>query len=501
MAEEKVKKSLIKRILKWTGIAIGTVFLLIIAAGIAAMIIIDKPFIQTQMEKQLHRQVRIGDVSGSLFSAVSGCTVSDVKISNFKTDKEIEALKGKAVADAEIFASMKSFKFRISIPPLFSGKFVLDELMLYEPVINIVRYKSGAFNFSDLLVTKKLTPEEQDELDKKLKEEAEAAKNAPKSGPLKADDLPVAINVGSVGMQDGTINFYDQTSEQKVNLYKVTAKVYDITIDPKNLDKHDSIQLKVFTGIKTVSRPKSGSVESFDIGFDITGTIIPFDKKTRLLNPEITLKAGSPYGKMTGLQIFNEMMNVEQLAKYCGKFDFLRKEVDWKNGYVYIHYKDNVATLKDGRIGNDDYAITFGGKVNVASMALDLAADMTMAKKHTDTVRNKTLKVAEKLITGKTKDYLKAEDVADAAVKPMVNDKGEIFIRYEVKGTASKPAVKMISPQLGLMADLVKKMAKDAAGKVVDKAKDAAEAKAKEEAKEQTDKAKKKATKKLKGLL
>lgn len=500
MAKDAVKKSLVKRILKWTGITTGIVFLLIIAAGIAAMIIVDKPFIETQMEKALHRQVRIGDVSGSLFSAVSGFSVSDVKISNFKTEKAIASLKDKPVAAADLFASMKSFKFKISIPPLLSGKFVLNEIMLYEPVINITRYKSGAFNFSDLLVTKKLTPEEQAELEKKLKEEAEAAKNQPPSKPLKADDIPVAINIGSVGMQDGTVNFYDMTSEQKVNLYKVTAKVYDITIDPADLEKHDSIQLKVFTGIKTVSRPKSGSVESFDIGFDITGTVIPFDKKTRLLNPEITLKAGSPYGKMTGLQIFNEMMNVEQLTKYSGKFDFLQKDVNWKNGYVYIHYKDNIATLKDGKIGNDDYALTFGGKVNVATMNLDMATDMTLAKKHTETVKSKTQKLADKAITGKTKDYLTAEQVADEAVKPMLNDKGEIFIKYAVKGAAAKPVVKMLAPQLGLMTDVVKKLAKEAAGKVVDKAADAAKDKAKEEAAKKTDKAKDKAGKKIKKL-
>lgn len=500
MADDVVKKSLVKRILKWTGISFGVVFLLIIAAGIAAMIIVDKPFIETQMEKALHRQVRIGDVSGSLFSAVSGFSVSDVKISNYKTEKAIAALKGKPVAGADVFASMKSFKFRISIPPLLSGKFVLNELMLYEPVINIVRYKSGAFNFSDLLVKKKLTPEEQAELEKKNKEAAEAAKKEAPSKPLKADDLPVAVNIGSVGMQDGSVNFNDMTSEQKLNLYKVTAKVYDIKIDPKNLEKNDSIQLKVFSGIKTVSRPKSGSVESFDIGFDITGTVIPFDKKTRLLNPEISLKAGSPYGKMTGLQIFNEMMNVEQLAKYCGKFDFLQKDVNWKNGYVYIHYKDNVATLKDGKIGNDDYAMTFGGKINVATMALDLATDMALAKKHTDSVKSRTQKLADKAITGKTRDYLKAEDVADAAVKPMVNDKGEIYLKYTVKGTASKPDVKMVHPQLGSLADVVKSMAKEAAGKAVDTAKDAAEAKAKAEAEKKTDKAKDKASKKLKKL-
>ncbi len=491
--------SVIKKILKWLGIFFGAIFVIIIGIGIAAMIIINKPFVEKQMEKQLHRQVRIADVSGGLFSAVSGFTITDVKISNFKSDKELEALKDKPVADADIFTAMKSFSFKISFPPLLQGKFVLNELMLYTPQINIVRYKSGAFNFSDLLVTKPMTPEEKAELEKKIREEA--AKPKEETPPMKADDIPVAINVGSVGMQDGNINFSDLTTGQKLNIYKVTAKVFDIKIDPKNLEKNDDISLKVFAGIKTMSRPESGSVQSFDIGIDMTGNIIPFDKKTRILNPEIFLKAGSPYGSATGLQIFNEMVNVEQISKYSGKFDFLQKDISWKNGFVKIHYKNNVATLSEGKLANDDYSISFGGSVNTASMGLDLNSDMTLAKKHTEKVKAQTSKLAVKLITGKAKDYVKPETVGDTAVKPMLNDKGEIFLKYAIKGTASKPAVKLVHPLLGSLSDIVKAAVKDAAGNAVDKAKDVAKDKAKEKAAQQTDKGKEKAKGKLKKFM
>lgn len=495
---------ILKKVLKWSGIIIGAIFLLIIGAGIALMIIVDKPFVEDQMEKQLNRQVRIGDFSGGLFSAVSGFTVSDVKISNFKAPKDLEALKGKPVSDKDIFASMESFKFKVSIPPLLKKQFVLNELMLYTPQINIVRYKSGAFNFSDLLAPKKMTPEEKAELEKKMKEEAEAAKEKgkepEKSKPLTADDIPVAINIGSVGMENGNINFTEMASGQKINIYKVTAKVFDIRIDPATLEKNDNVSLKVSAGIKTVGRAQSGSVQSFDIGFDINGNIIPFDKKTRKLNPEIIVKAGSPYGTMTGLQIFNEMMNIEQLTKYCGKFDFLKKDLEWKNGYVSIHFKDNVATLKDGKFANDDYALTFGGKINVASMALDLNTDMTIAAKHTIKVKSQTTKLAEKAITGKMKDYVKADQIADAAVKPLLNDKGEIYLKYEIKGTAEKPAPKLVHPALGSLADIVKDAGKDIAGAVADKAADAAKAKAEDKLKKEADKKTDKAAKKLKKL-
>jgi len=498
MAGKIKKNSILKKILKWTSIFFGGILVIIIGIGIAAMLIIDKPFIEEQMEKQLHRQVRIADISGGLFSAISGFTVKDVKISNFKSEKEILSLKNKPVADNDIFTSMKSFNFKISIPPLLTGKVVLNELMLYSPQINIVRYKSGAFNFSDLLVAKPMTPEEKAALEKKLKEEA--AKPKEESKPLKVDDIPVAINVGSVGMQDGNINFTDLTSGQKLNIYKVTAKVFNIKIDPKNLDNNDNMSLKIFAGIKTLSRPESGSVQSFDIAFDITGNIIPFDKKTRILNPEISVKAGSPYGNITGLQIFNEMINVEQIAKYSGKFDFLKKEIDWKNGFVNIHFKNNLATLSDGKFANDDYSLAFGGTVNIASMGLNLNSDMTLAKKNTEKVKGQISKLVEKIPTGKAKDYIKPEKIVDAAVKPMLNSNGEIFLKYAIKGTTSKPDVTLVQPKLGSLSDLVKESLGDLAGAVKDAVKDKAKEKVAEKTDQAKDKAKDKAKKKFKKL-
>ncbi|MCL1865251.1 MAG: AsmA family protein [Spirochaetes bacterium] len=498
MSKDKEKKGIIRRILKFVSIFFGVIIVLIVGVSIAAMMIITKPFIEGIMEGQLHRQVRIGDLSGGLFSAISGFTVKDVKISNYKTEEEIESLKEKPIADNDIFASMKALNFKISIPPLLSKKFVLNELMLLSPQVNIVRYKSGAFNFSDLLVPKPKTAEEKAAQEKKMREEAEKPKE--KSEPLKADDLPVAINVGSVGMEDGNVNFTDMGTGQKLNLYKVTAKVFNIKIDPQDIEKTNSMSLKIFAGIKTLSSPESGSVQSFDIGFDVAGNIIPFDKKTRILDPEVSVKAGSPYGNITGLQIFNEMINVETLAKYSGKFDFLKKEIDWKNGYVNIHYKANVVTISNGKISTDDYGLTFGGSVNIASMGLNLNSDMTLANKHTEKVKGQISKLAEKAIPSNAKNYIKPDTIANTAIKPMVNDKGELFLQYTVKGTASKPSVNLIHPKIGSLSDIIKDALKDVGANVADAAKEKAQQKVADKVSEKADKGKEKAKGKVKGL-
>ncbi|HPA62762.1 MAG TPA: hypothetical protein PLC67_02275, partial [Spirochaetota bacterium] len=447
---------------------------------------------ESQLENVLHRQVRVASFDSSVFSAVSGIEVKDVRVSNFKTEEQLKSLKGKPVAENDVFAALGSFKFKLSIPPLLKKQFVLNEVMLYSAKINIVRYKNGMFNFSDLLVPKK-----KDKPEKKVSPEEKPKDSAP----VKAEDLPVAVNIGSVGLQDAQINIYDQTTGQSLMLYKVTAKVHDIVVDPKDLSNKDNAMFVISGGIKTVSRPKSGSVESFDIGFEVTGNAVPFDKSTRIMNPEINLRAGSPYGTITGLQIFNEMINVEQLSKYSGKFDFLKKEINWKNGFVSAHYKNNVVSFRDGKIANDDYTLLFNGNMNIATSVVDIDADLSIAKKHSETVKKRIVTLASKAVKGKAAKIVTPVKIADIALKPLLNDKGEIFLKEKIKGNVSKPNADLVSPKLSSIDDVVKEAVKEAGGEVIDAAKDKAKDKTKKEAAKQTDKAKSKAGSKVKSLI
>ncbi|MBP9021633.1 MAG: AsmA family protein [Spirochaetes bacterium] len=480
------------KLLKALAVLFGAFVLLFAGILIAVYIIVDKDFVESQLENVLHRQVRVAAFDSSIFSAVSGIEVKEVKVSNFKTEEQLKSLKGKPVAENDVFAALGSFKFKLSIPPLLKKQFVLNEVMLYSAKINIIRYKNGMFNFSDLLV-----PAKKDKSEKEVSPEEKPKDSAP----VKADDLPVAVNIGSVGLQDAQINFYDQATGQSLMLYKVTAKVHDIVVDPKDLSNKDNAMFIISGGIKTVSRPKSGSVESFDIGFEVTGNAVPFDKSTRILNPEINLRAGSPYGTITGLQIFNEMINVEQLSKYSGKFDFLKKEINWKNGFVSAHYKNNVVSFKDGKIANDDYTLLFNGNMNIATSVVDIDADLSIAKKHSETVKKRIEALASKAIKGKVAKFVTPAKIADIALKPLLNEKGEIFLKEKIKGDVAKPNADLVSPKLSSIDDVIKDAVKEAGGEVIDAAKDKAKDKAKKEATKQTDKAKSKAGSKIKGLI
>ncbi len=488
-----------KKVLKWIGIVFGAIVLLVVIASVALMFIVTKDMIAEQMTRALNRQVTIGDINVSIFSVVSGIEVKDVKISNFKTPAQIAALKGKPVAAGELFVGLKAFNFKLSFLPLLSGRVELRELVLYAPVINVTRYKSGLFNFSDLLAPKKMTPGEKAEAAKKAEEEAkkkaeEAKKPQEPSKPFTADDIPLEILIGKIGVEKGTLTFVDQGLGQTIQAYNLTVLVHSIQIDPKDLAKKDSVGLKVNMGLKTIGQVPSGSVKSFDIGFAVNGSVKPFDVKTKLLDPELWAKAGSPYGTLTGLQIFEQLKSVEALQKYCGKLAFLKDDVKWKDGYVNVWYKAGTVKLTDGKIQTGDYLLTYSGMTNINTKVINLDMDMTLAEKYNKSIREGIEGNVGKGIKAAGLDkYVKPEKVTDIAMKQLVNKDGKVYLKYKVTGTMAKPDAKLVAPKLPTLKDLIK----DSAGDIKDMAKE----KGKEAAKKAAEKGTEKATKKLKKKL
>lgn len=480
-----------KKIFKWVAIVIGSVLALVIIASIVLMLVISKDMIAQQMEKALNRHVTIEKIDVSILSVVSGIEVKGVAISNFKTPAQLEALKGKPVDKGDLFVGLDSFTFKLKFLPLLQGKFELRELLLSGPKVNITRYASGAFNFSDLM---KPSKEE-----KKVEEVKEVKKEEP-SKPLTADTLPISITIGKVGIEKGIITFVDQSLQQTFQLYNLNALVHDIEIDPKDLAKKNQVKLKLDIGIKTIGKTSGGSVESFDIGLASRGTVKPFDLKTRVLNPEISLKAGSPYGTMTGLQIFDAIKSNETLANYAGKFEFLSKDVKWKNGYVDIWYKGGLLKITNGKISTDDYAGNFKADINLNTKAVNSDIDMTLNEKHNKSIYNGIEKNASKLIKGNVAKYVKPDKVAEKAFGYLTNKDGKVFLQFAVTGTMDKPKTKLVAPKLPSLMDVIKDLGGDVADVAKEKAKEKAAETTQKAVDKGTEKAKDKATKKLKKL-
>ena len=483
-----------KKVLKWLGIGIGAIVALVIIASVVIMLVVDEKMISEQMEKAINRHVVIENISVGIFSVVSGIEVNNVQISNFKTAKQLEALKDKPVSKGDIFVGLKAFKFKLKFLPLLKLQFVLKEITLYEPVINVVKNKNGKFNFDDLT---KPGPKTEEPVVKEEPKKEEPAK------PFTADDLPISITIGKIGIEKGQLKYEDQSLGQTFQVYDLTTLIHSINIDPKDLGKKDYVGLKIQMGVKTLGDVKTGSVKSFDIVFDINGDIIPFDKKTRKADPEVTLKAGLPYGTMSGLQIFEKMKSVEALSKYCGKLDFLKKDIKWKNAFVNIWYKGGTVKLKDGKIPTDDYELTYAGQTNINTKAVDLDMDMLLADKHKASIQKGLEGNVKKGLAASAQlaKYVKPEKVTEIAMKRLVNKDGKVDLKYKVTGKMNDPNTKLVSPALPSMKDLLKESAgnlkdaamdkgKEAAKEAADKGKEKAAAKGKDAAKKQTDKLK-----------
>jgi uncharacterized protein involved in outer membrane biogenesis len=163
---------------KKIGIAIGAlialVVILVIAAGIVIMLKVDKAFIESQMSKILNRQVYIEKIDVSIFSIVSGVEVKNIAISNFKTQPQLDLLKGKPVPTGDVFVGMDSLRFKVRVLPLLKGQFDLRELVLYTPVINLAKSKKGVLNCDDLVKSRKTEPAEKADLKKKKGEAVKA---------------------------------------------------------------------------------------------------------------------------------------------------------------------------------------------------------------------------------------------------------------------------------------------------------------------------------------
>lgn len=463
-----------KKVLWALGIVIVIVVVLVVMAGVIVYMTVTKDFVASKMSAALNRHVTIESIDVSLFSVASGIEVKNLAVSNFKTPEKLAALAGKPVLANDLFAELEALRFKIKFLPLLQLQVALKELTLVSPVINLSKNRQGVLNIDDLIKSgPPSAPEEK-------KEEAKPVK------PLSADDLPVAISVGEIGMKNAAVNYTDGQYNQALQIYNLTALLRDIEINPKTLEKSNAVRFNIGMGVKTVGSLKTGSVQNFDVTLDATGRIIPFDPQSRLLNPEVVAQVGLPSGQITGLQIFNAIAQVPILGEYLGEYlSFLEGTQQWsgsKDNRLDLRYKDNQVDIKNGKLNLEQAGIAFDGGINLASKGVAMNLGLAMNKEISDgALASLTKKIDAAIKSPDVKKYVDTLTLAQAAMKPLLNDGGFVEMGLTVGGTTQKPMVQLFRPQLKSIGVIVKEAAANVA---VDAAKDAVKEKAKEYLKE-----------------
>ncbi len=443
--------------MKKLGIAAGALVALIVLvfliAGVVLYLVVDKRFIEAQIARALNRQVSIEKIDMNLFSVISGINVHGVAISNFKPPAELTELQGKPVDPSDLFAGIGMLSFKVQLLPLLKKQIELKELLLHRPVIYLSKNKQGTLNIDDLI----RTPEKPEDAQKQ-----EPAK------PLSVDTLPVALVAGEVGLKDATVNYYDGKLDQSFQVYALTAFFYDIVVDPADLANKNDMKLKLDMGVKSVGPLKTGSVESFDITMNATGRVIPFDRQTRLLNPEAILHINLPDGQISGLQLFNAVTAMPIVGDYLGEYlVFLKGTQKWQNSPnsgVDLGYKAPEVRLQNGKLELTQALLGFEGLINHDTRAMDLTLEMTLAKDANAAIQAALEKKINATIKSPDiKKYARPNDLAHLALKPLLNANGAVYLKMKADGTTDKARITLLEPRLGSLGDLVQSQAGAAA--------------------------------------
>ena len=197
-----------KATLKWAGLAVVCLAVVVIAALLIIPAFVDMKQFKAPLEKYLSeasgRPVSVGDdVRLSLFPW-AGVSFSDLRLGNTPGFVEKE------------FAMVKSFEARIRLLPLLSREVRVDRLSVNEPRIFMVRNKDGrvSWDFGD------------------GGPETKPPTAAPKSAPGAMPGLPItSLAVGELSLKNGSVVLIDHGTGSHHEVSGVNILLKDVTLD------------------------------------------------------------------------------------------------------------------------------------------------------------------------------------------------------------------------------------------------------------------------------
>lgn len=209
------------------GLALGgtLVFVLVTLSILVKVMVTPEKVRETLLpmaEEALQRKVEIGKIDIGIFSGVS---LSDLRV-----------LKRGANDD---FIFVQSMALDYKLLALLKGEVVIDQLLLEQPKIVVIRQADGRYNFSDLLAESK--PENGS---------AAPTKQSEKDQPKGSAGSALDILVNTVSIKGGELLYIDRSQNSK-SPYRYTLEQFDFQASKITLDKAFPITLSaVLNGSK-----------------------------------------------------------------------------------------------------------------------------------------------------------------------------------------------------------------------------------------------------------
>jgi AsmA protein len=116
---------------------------------------------------------------------------------------------------AAVFASGESVRLSLAVMPIFSSRFVIDQVALDGLTLNIHRFKDGSNNFDDLMPTAK---------------PGAAEGTAAQTSPRTTSAHPVQLDVGGISVSNASLSYTDEVENNKLqvsNIHLVTGPITD----------------------------------------------------------------------------------------------------------------------------------------------------------------------------------------------------------------------------------------------------------------------------------
>ena len=192
---------------KWLGVAGIAVLAIVIVAVIAlanlnSLINSHKDYLLARAQESLGRNMSVGEITLTLWGGIG------VRLKQF-------ALSDDPAFSKDPFVSAADLQVNVKLLPLLRKELEIRNVVLHKPVINVVRDKSGQFNFASI----------GGEKEKKEK----AAKEKEKERAEKGAAPPLAVSL--VDIDGGEVRYVDAAEGIDFRATDVDFKIKDINFD------------------------------------------------------------------------------------------------------------------------------------------------------------------------------------------------------------------------------------------------------------------------------
>jgi AsmA protein len=236
--------------LKWIGIAVGGLIVLIVAALLIIPMFVDlndyKPQIEQQVTTMTGRSFSIGgDIDLSLFPW-AGVALSDIRLGN------------PPGFDEQPMASLEGFEVRVKLLPLISRDIQVKRFVVQRPQIVLIRQKDGTANWEGFGGEEKFGA-------------ASAKEKKPAAPPPETEaSLPIeTLVVGEFAVTDGSVRYVDRGAGSENTLSDLTLRLTDVSLDrPVPLTFSAQVDGKPVSLEGTVG-PVGRQPGKGDLGFDL----------------------------------------------------------------------------------------------------------------------------------------------------------------------------------------------------------------------------------------